>query len=36
MAVATPLAAGAQQRDRIRRIGVLMAAAESDPLDRTG
>jgi putative tryptophan/tyrosine transport system substrate-binding protein len=30
-AVAWPLAARAQQRDQMRRIGVLMAAAESDP-----
>ena len=29
-AVAWPLAARAQQRDRMRRIGVLMAHAESD------
>jgi putative tryptophan/tyrosine transport system substrate-binding protein len=29
-AAAWPLAAGAQQSGRIRRIGVLMAAAESD------
>jgi hypothetical protein len=30
-AAAWPLAAGAQQPERRRRIGVLMAAAESDP-----
>src|SRR6476661_7045985 len=30
-AVAWPLAAGAQQQDRMRRIGVLMAHAENDP-----
>ena len=30
-AVAWPLAAGAQQPERIRRIGVLMSFAESDP-----
>ena len=30
-AVAWPLAARAQQADRVRRIGVLMAAAENDP-----
>jgi putative tryptophan/tyrosine transport system substrate-binding protein len=29
-AAAWPLAAGAQQPDRMRRIGVLMAHAESD------
>jgi hypothetical protein len=29
-AVAWPLAARAQQPDRVRRIGVLMAYAESD------
>jgi putative ABC transport system substrate-binding protein len=28
---AWPLAARAQQSDRVRRIGVLMAHAESDP-----
>src|SRR5258705_12989589 len=30
-ATAWPLAAGAQQRERIRRVGVLMANAETDP-----
>jgi putative tryptophan/tyrosine transport system substrate-binding protein len=30
-AVASPLAAGAQQPDRMRRIGVLVAYAEGDP-----
>ena len=30
-AVAWPLAAGAQQGNRVRRIGVLLAGAESDP-----
>jgi putative ABC transport system substrate-binding protein len=30
-AAAWPLAARAQQADRVRRIGVLMATAESDP-----
>jgi putative ABC transport system substrate-binding protein len=30
-AVAWPLAAGAQQPERMRRIGVLMNLAESDP-----
>ena len=30
-AIAWPLAAGAQQPDRMRRIGVLMAAAANDP-----
>jgi ABC-type uncharacterized transport system substrate-binding protein len=33
-AAAWPLAASAQQGDRMRRIGVLMAAAESDPVRR--
>ena len=31
-AVAWPLAAGAQQRDRVRRIGVLLPGDENDPL----
>src|SRR6516165_583014 len=31
-AAAWPLAAGAQQGDRVRRIGVLMALDENDPL----
>jgi putative tryptophan/tyrosine transport system substrate-binding protein len=30
-AAAWPLAARAQQRERVRRIGVLMGRAESDP-----
>jgi putative ABC transport system substrate-binding protein len=30
-AAAWPLAAGAQQGDRVRRIGVLMSGVESDP-----
>ena len=30
-AAAWPLAARAQQRDRVRRIGVLMAGGENDP-----
>ena len=30
-AVAWPLAAGAHQGERVRRIGVVMAYAESDP-----
>ena len=30
-AVAWPLVARAQQRERVRRIGVVMAYAESDP-----
>jgi len=30
-AAAWPLAAGAQQPDRVRRIGVLMSVPESDP-----
>ena len=30
-AAAWPLMAGAQQTERIRRVGVLMAYAESDP-----
>ena len=30
-ATAWPLAAGAQQPERIRRVGVLMAHAETDP-----
>jgi putative ABC transport system substrate-binding protein len=34
-AVAWPLAARAQQPDRMRRIGVLMTLAESDPQGRT-
>jgi putative tryptophan/tyrosine transport system substrate-binding protein len=31
VAVAWPLAAGAQQPDRVRRVGVLMDTSESDP-----
>jgi putative ABC transport system substrate-binding protein len=34
-AVAWPLAAGAQQGDRVRRIGVLMSGDENDPLRKT-
>jgi hypothetical protein len=34
-AAAWPLAAWAQQGDRVRRIGVLMARAESDPVYNT-
>ena len=34
-AVAWPLAASAQQPDRVRRIGVLMNAPESDPSYRS-
>jgi putative ABC transport system substrate-binding protein len=30
-AVAMPLVAGAQQRERMRRIGVLMSTAAADP-----
>src|SRR2546423_11873335 len=33
-AVAWPLAARAQQKDRVRRIGALMLTAEKDPLSR--
>ena len=33
-AVAWPLAARAQQRERVRRIGVLMGGAESDPVNQ--
>jgi putative ABC transport system substrate-binding protein len=33
-AAAWPLAARAQQRERVRRIGVLMGYAESDPETR--
>jgi putative ABC transport system substrate-binding protein len=35
-AAAWPLAARAQQGNRVRRIGVLMAGVESDPLARSG
>ena len=31
-AVAWPLAAGAQQTDRVRRVGVLMSTVEGDPI----
>ena len=34
-AAARPLAARAQQRDRVRRIGVLMPGDENDPLWKT-
>jgi putative ABC transport system substrate-binding protein len=34
-AAAWPLAAGAQQGDRVRRIGVPMAGDENDPLEKT-
>ena len=34
-AAAWPLAARAQQRDRVRRIGVLMPFDENDPLAKT-
>jgi putative ABC transport system substrate-binding protein len=34
-AAAGPLAAGAQQGDRVRRIGVLMGYAENDPVVKT-
>jgi hypothetical protein len=33
-AAAWPLAARAQQGDRVRRIGVLMSRYENDPLSR--
>src|SRR5262245_20782210 len=33
-AVAWPIAARAQQRERMRRIGVLMGGAGSDPVDQ--
>src|SRR5262249_17337856 len=33
-AAAWPLAARAQQRERMRRIGVLMGGADSDPIDQ--
>ena len=35
-AAAWPLAAGAQQRERVRRIGVLMALDEHDPVWHPG
>jgi putative ABC transport system substrate-binding protein len=35
-AAAWPLAARAQQGDRVRRIGVLMAFDENDPLAKSG
>jgi putative ABC transport system substrate-binding protein len=34
-AAAWPLAASAQQGDRVRRIGVLMAGDENDPVYKT-
>ena len=34
-AAAWPFAARAQQRDRVRRIGVLLAGPESDPLPKS-
>ena len=34
-AAAWPLAAGAQQGDRVRRIGVLMPGDENDPVQKT-
>ena len=34
-ATAWPLAARAQQSDRVRRIGVLMSLAENDPVAQT-
>ena len=34
-AAARPLAAGAQQGNRVRRIGVIMAGDESDPLQKS-
>jgi putative ABC transport system substrate-binding protein len=34
-AAAWPLAARAQQRERMRRVGVLMAGGENDPLWKT-
>jgi putative tryptophan/tyrosine transport system substrate-binding protein len=34
-AAASPLAAGAQQGDRVRRIGVLMPFDENDPVAKT-
>jgi putative ABC transport system substrate-binding protein len=34
-AAAWPLAAHAQQRERVRRIGVLMAGDANDPLEKT-
>jgi putative ABC transport system substrate-binding protein len=34
-AAAWPLAAGAQQRDRMRRIGVALASDEIDPVAKT-
>ena len=35
-AAAWPLAARAQQRDRVRRIGVLMAGGENNPVSKAG
>jgi hypothetical protein len=34
-AAAWPLAARAQQRERVRRIGVLMGGDENDPVEKT-
>jgi putative ABC transport system substrate-binding protein len=34
-AAAWPLAASAQQRERVRRIGMLMSLDENDPLAKT-
>ena len=34
-AAAWPLAAGAQQGDPVRRIGVLMPGPETDPVQKT-
>ena len=34
-AAAWPLAAGAQQGDRVRRIGVLSSGDENDPVPKT-
>ena len=34
-AAAWPLAARAQQADRVRRIGVLLVGDENDPLEKT-
>jgi hypothetical protein len=34
-AAAWPLAARAQQGNRVRRIGVLMSGVENDPLEKT-
>jgi putative ABC transport system substrate-binding protein len=34
-AAAWPLAARAQQRDRVRRLGVLRSGDENDPVSKT-